>query len=478
MSIILAILIFGLLIFIHELGHFLVARWCGVTIQEFAIGMGPKLLSKRSKKSGIVYSLRLLPIGGFVSMLGENGMEAVQGSSDRAEREKPAENGEKDTFFFNDDTAKERESLPASENADNASAEPAKEPVADPHAYCNQSVWKRILISVAGPLMNIILGFFLMLVMLVLQQQMGITSMGTTEIAKFYVSYTAQEEQLGFVNGDYIDTVDGKTVSSYAALFKYVSESSTGTFDVTVNRLNEAGDEILTVELKQVPLSAAFLEDSFTASLSESSGLCVGDVVTKVNSVSVHTMHELAYEVMNQGYRPLRLTVLRNGEKTVLENIIVPSYVEQGITFGDIDFVVWGENPNTLNVGTLLKHAWYRSVSTVKMVFDSLFGLASGRYGVEAISGPVGITKTISDMAQTGLINVLYLVVVITINLGVMNLLPIPALDGGHLLIYFIEVIRRKPLKQEVEGMINAIGLVLMLALAVFIAVKDVISLL
>ncbi len=477
MSIILAILIFGLLIFIHELGHFLVARWCGVTIQEFAIGMGPKVISKRSKKSGIVYSLRLFPIGGFVSMLGENGMEAVQGDSGLREKGKATNDGERDTFFFNDEAEREQGVL-APADSDTPSAAPAAETASDPHAYCNQSVWKRILISVAGPLMNIILGFVLMLVMLLLQQQMGITSMGTTEIAKFYVSYTAQEEQLGFVNGDYIDTVDGKTVSSYAALLKYVSESQTGTFDVTVNRLNEAGDEILTVELRQIPLSAAFLEASFTASLSESSGLCVGDVVTKVNSVSVHTMHELAYEVMNQGYRPLRLTVLRNGEKTVLENVIVPSYVEQGITFGDIDFVVWGENPNEINPGTLLKHAWYRSVSTVKMVFDSLFGLASGRYGVEAISGPVGITKTISDMAQTGWINVLYLVVVITINLGVMNLLPIPALDGGHLLIYFIEVIRRKPLKQEVEGIINAVGLVLMLALAVFVAIKDVISLL
>lgn len=475
MSIILAILIFGLLIFIHELGHFLVARWCGVLIQEFAIGMGPKILSKRSKKSGIVYSLRLFPIGGFVSMLGENGMEAVQGDSGLHE-DKQTENGGKDTFFLNDSSA-DAEKEDQAEDYKNAAEAPIDTELAA-RAFCNQSVWKRILISVAGPLMNIILGFVLMLVMLLIQQQSGVNAMGTTEIAKFHISYTAQEEQLGFLPGDYIDSVDGKMVSSYASLVKYVSESQTGIFDVTVNRLNEDGSEILDVELKQIPLSVTLLESSFTASLSESSGLCVGDVVTKVNSTPVHTMHELAYEVMNQGYRPLTLTVMRNGEKTVLENIIVPSYVEQGITFGDIDFVVWAENPDGMNIGTLLKHSWYRSLSTVKMVFDSLFGLASGRFGVEAISGPVGITKTISDMAQTGFINVLYLVVVISINLGVMNLLPIPALDGGHLLIYFIEVIRRKPLKQEVEGIINVIGLVVMLALAVFIAIKDVISLL
>ncbi|MBQ9132500.1 MAG: site-2 protease family protein, partial [Clostridia bacterium] len=145
------------------------------------------------------------------------------------------------------------------------------------------------------------------------------------------------------------------------------------------------------------------------------------------------------------------------------------------ITFGDLYFKVWREAE--YNVGTVLKHTWFRSVSTVKMVFDSLSGLFSGRYGVEAVSGPVGITKTISDAARTGILNVLYLIIVISINLGVMNLLPFPALDGGHLLIYLIEVIRRKPMKRELEGIINFIGLLILLSLAVLIAIKDVIAL-
>jgi len=103
--------------------------------------------------------------------------------------------------------------------------------------------------------------------------------------------------------------------------------------------------------------------------------------------------------------------------------------------------------------------------------------LFSGRFGVETVSGPVGITKTISSAAQVGLSNVLYLVTVISINLGVMNLLPIPALDGGHLLLYLIEAIRRKPVKREVEGIINFVGLALMLSLMVLISIKDIISL-
>jgi regulator of sigma E protease len=124
-----------------------------------------------------------------------------------------------------------------------------------------------------------------------------------------------------------------------------------------------------------------------------------------------------------------------------------------------------------------MKHTFWRSYSTVKMVFDTLGGLFSGRYGMQAVSGPIGITQMIGEVAKTGWLNVVNMIVMISVNLGIMNLLPIPALDGGHLLLYAVEVVRRKPLKPEVEGIINFVGLVLMLGLAVLIAIKDVIAL-
>ena len=121
--------------------------------------------------------------------------------------------------------------------------------------------------------------------------------------------------------------------------------------------------------------------------------------------------------------------------------------------------------------------AFWRSCSAVKMVFDSISGLLTGRYGIEAVSGPIGITEVITDAAKSSGLDVLNLLIVISINLGVMNLLPLPALDGGHILLYIIEAIRRKPLKPEIEGVINFIGLILLLGLAVIIAIKDVIAL-
>lgn len=465
--ILLALVIFGLLIFIHELGHFIAARLCGVEILEFAIGMGPKVVSWRSKKSGTRYSLRLFPIGGFVSMLGENGMEAVQGDS---------EGKDEDT----DSLAPLPDETETNENTD-ATEEAVLDPERAKHAYCNQNVWKRILISLAGPLMNVVLGFVLMLVMVLAS---GPSSLGSNQIAGFYVTYSAQEPYAGFQSGDYIASLDGVSIHSFSQMKEAVALKEGGHFTVSVLRLNEDGTDILEVLLENVTLTSEMLDTQFTSSLSEQSGLQIYDEVVKVNNTSIHTYNELAYEIMNQGYKPLRLTVIRNGEKVVLDNVIVPSYVDSGITFGDLDFKVWSDAARDEETGepkfdvvTVLKHTWFRSVSTVKMVFDSLSGLFSGRYGVEAVSGPVGITKTISDAAKTGWLNVVYLVTVISINLGVMNLLPFPALDGGHLLLYIIEIFRRKPLKPEVESIINFVGLILLLGLAVIIAIKDIIAL-
>ncbi len=213
----------------------------------------------------------------------------------------------------------------------------------------------------------------------------------------------------------------------------------------------------------------------FTGSLSENCGLQINDEVIKVNSTRVHTYDELNYEIANQGYKPMTFTVLRNGEKIVLKDVIVPSYMSEGAVLGNMDFLIYREAE--FGFFTVIKHTWFRSVSTVKMVYDSLFGLFSGRFGVEAVSGPVGITKVVGQAAAYGFVPLLNLVVIISINLGVMNLLPIPALDGGHIFIYLIEVVRRKPMKRELEGIINFVGLVLMLALAVLVAIKDIIAL-
>ncbi len=341
MFILLAILIFGILILIHEGGHFLVARHFGVTVNEFSIGMGPKLLSHRSKKSGITYSLRLLPFGGYVAMEGE-------------------------------DTESE-----------------------DKNAFGNKPVLQRIAVTAAGALVNIIAGILVMTVIVISSDEL------------------------------------------YANKISYFAEIENGT-------------------------------------TSEDMGLAVGDRIIRIGSVRVFTANDVQYEIMRQGIKPLDITVMRDGERITFEDISFPTVTEQGATFGMRDFAFSVEEKNFANTA---KHAFARSYSSIKMVYDSLADLIKGRYGVESVSGPVGVTEALGEAAKEGGADFIYLAAFISINLGVMNLLPLPALDGGRLLFQIIELIRRKPVSKRIEGYVHGAGLLVLLSLIFVITVKDVIHL-
>ncbi len=335
---ILTIFIFGILVLVHEGGHFLVARANGIAVEEFAVGMGPKILSRVSKKSGIRYSLRLLPIGGFVSMAGEE------------------------------------------EESDN------------PNAFCNKSVWRRILTILAGPLTNILIGVLCMVILV---------------------------------------CASGRLASTTVAEFADESKSS------------------------------AWLKE--------------GDKIVSVGGVPVHTGNELVYEIMNSGYEPVDVVVMRDGKKVTLESVEFPTFSEAGATFGDVDFKPYAE---AKNFGNIVKHAFFRSLSTIKMIWDSIIDMIRGRYGIEAVSGPIGITETVGTTVKNGgFMNLLYLFVVLAMNLGVVNLLPIPALDGGRLLFLIIEGIAGRPINRKVEGYINGAGLIILFTLMILISCKDIFTL-
>lgn len=331
------VLFFGVLIFVHEFGHFITARMCKIGVKEFAVGMGPRLIKWRSKKYDTQYALRLLPIGGFVSMVGED-------------EESDAEN-----------------------------------------AFCNKRIPQRMLVVIAGALMNLLLGFLLMTILVFSQGPLA-----SNRIAKFE-------------------------------------------------------DNALSAEK-----------------------LCVGDEIVKIGNTGIHTGDELVYEIMNQGYEPVDITVKRNGEKIKIEDVSFGTFTESGAVFGDYDFQVYQEQRN---FGTIMKFSFYKSVSTVKMVYDSIIGLFSGRYGIEAVSGPVGAVEIVGTAAKLGVHSLLYMVAVFSINLGVFNMIPFPALDGGRFLFLVIEGIRRKPVNRNVEAYINFVGIMILFAFMIFITCKDVLKL-
>ena len=336
----LTLLLLSVLVFLHEGGHFLIARLNKITVNEFAIGMGPKILTKVSKKSGIRYSIRALPIGGFVSMAGE----------------------------------------------DEASD--------DVNAFCNKNVWRRITTVLAGPLTNLIVGFIGMFVLVAL----------------------------------------------------------------TVPATN---------------IVAAFLDDA----TSDDYGLQIDDKIVAVNGVNTHTGNEVVYEITYQGYEPLDLTVIRDGEKILLEDVVFPTIEESGVIMGSFDMQFYGIGETDRSLGTIISHTFWRTWSTAKMVWDSLADLIRGRFGLDAVSGPIGMTELVGDALASGWESVLYLWVLLSVNLGVMNLLPLPALDGGRLMFLWWEALTRKPINKTIEAYINAAGLLILMAFMLLITFKDIFKL-
>ena len=200
----------------------------------------------------------------------------------------------------------------------------------------------------------------------------------------------------------------------------------------------------------------------------------VGDRVVTVNGFPVFSGYDLIYEITNSAYEPVDMIVVRNDNFVFLKDVQFPTTQEGNVTFGSYDFKVYGKSPNIINLGL---YSINRATSTVKMVYDSIFDLLTGRYGAEAVSGPVGTTEVIGQAAQAGGATLLYLVAVITINLGVFNLLPVPALDGGRLLFLLIELFRGKPINRDLEGYVHFIGIIVLFAFMALISVKDIIGL-
>ncbi len=342
LTVIVALLVFGFLIFIHEFGHYIFARIFKVKIEEFSIGMGPSLLWWDSKKTGIRYKLAMFPIGGYVAMAGEDGESS------------------------------------------------------DPNSFDKKPSWQRFVITLAGAAVNITFGFLAMIILT------SIINIGNTEVVKF-----ADKNETGFE----------------------ISSSETGLME---------GDVILSVEGKRVKI-----------------------------------LDELSYEIMRRGTEPLDLVVLRDGEEITLYDVSFPTMEENGQKFGTMDFLVRRQDKT---FGKIMSFSWRKSTLIVRMCAESIIDLISGRYTLAAVSGPVGISGAIGEAAANGFASLLYIVVVISINLGFMNLLPIPALDGGRLIVLLVEMISRKKLPKKLEGTINAVGLALLLLLSAVVMIKDVIQ--
>lgn len=429
MKILIAILIFSGIILIHELGHFLLAKKNGIVVTEFSLGMGPRLVS--TVRGGTRYSIKMLPIGGSCAMLGEDTEEdTLQGSFNAA------------------------------------------------------PVWGRISVVAAGPVFNFILAFLLSVIIV------GFVGYNPAEVLE--VDKGSRAEAAGLQAGDIITEYQGYHIDLGKDLYLYSYLNPLEEDDVISLTYKRDGKEYETSFLPDVNvryllgLNRESADTMEVASLIpgmplEEAGVKPGDVITGINGVEIPD--GAAYDAYIGEHplsdEPVDITYMRDGLE--YEATITPAEYRTP----DTGFAYRG-NCVEASGFDVLKYGALEVKYMIRSTIVSLKELFTGGLGMDDLSGPVGVVDAIGTTYEESKsqgtlmvwMNLLYMSVLLSANLGVMNLLPFPALDGGRLVFLLLEAIRRKPVNRQVEGMVHFAGLMFLMALMIVVMYHDIVRIL
>ncbi len=414
------LIVIGILVFVHELGHFIMAKRAGVRVEKFSLGMGPKLFG--FKKRDTEYVLSALPLGGYVKMAGEN---------------------------------------------------PHEEPTGAPDEFQSKTVWQRAKIAVAGPLTNVVLAFLIMPFVFMV----GTYSEGPAKVG--YVETGSPAERAGFKAGDVIKEINGRGISDWTKALTLIAVNPDTDVIAIVERQGE--EKTLTLrpematELKigmsglvpDIPAEIGRLKPGFPA---EQAGVMVNDKIIAVDGKTIYHWNQFSTLVRDSKGNKLSLTLERNGKR--MEKIVTPK--EDG------GRQVIGVEPVMRLV--FKKHGFFESlrlgfdktIESVDLTFITLKKLITFNLSIKTLGGPVMIAQMSGQAADAGLSAFLSLLAMISISLGILNLLPIPVLDGGLLLFLAIEAIRKKPLSRKVMEVSQSIGAGLLITLIAVVSYNDV----
>lgn len=425
MNIIVAVLILGVIIIIHELGHFLLAKKNGITVTEFSVGMGPRIAS--FVKNGTRYSLKALPFGGSCMMLGED--EAVD----------------------------------------------------DEGAFHKKSVWARFSVIFAGAFFNFILAFVLALIII---GDVGVDKPYLLDVKKGSPADLAQMKA-----GDVIKEIDGTKINfgreiDYYNYFTGLSERPvkvtylrdgkeatitmtpvyTETYLLGINYDHNGNTAVITAIAEDYPLAQA--------------GAVIGDTIVNMNGTEIKSGQDLEKYLEKNPLtkEPLTLTYSHEGVERTVQ--LTPKLSRSGYELG-WQYNLYRDKVSALEV---IKYSFYEIKLNIVNTLKSVLYLISGKVSVNEVAGPVGIVNMVGDIVnetqENGLritiLNLMNFSLMISANLGVMNLLPIPALDGGRLVFLLIEAIRRKPVPKEKEAVVHLVGMAVLMAFMIFVMFNDV----
>ncbi|MYN28394.1 RIP metalloprotease RseP [Duganella levis] len=437
----------GSLVVLHELGHYLVARWCGVKVLRFSVGMGPVVWSRRFGKDQTEWAISALPLGGYVKML-----DAREG---------------------------ELTGLPESDLK---------------REFTRQNVWKRIAIVAAGPIANFLVAIAL---------YAGLFMHGVEEpTSKISVKAESQAWQAGLRSGDSVVSINEQPVHVWSELRWQLVQAAIDKQSVRV-ALERAGQGHVNLTLAASALQGLNLEGDVPGQLgldvarplpvvlrvlpggpAERAGLQAGDLLTAVDGVAVDNSPAFIEKISAAAGKPVLLAMQRHGQPLTVS--VVPAAVEaktaQGtVTVGKINAEI-ANRPDMIKVPSSPPAAVAKAVArvweTCTMTLKMIGKMVTGEVSLKNVTGPITIADYAGQTAQMGMEYYLSFVAFISISLGVMNLLPIPVLDGGHLLYYSLEVLTGRSVPERVGDIAQRLGMGLLLSLMLLAVFNDVARLL
>jgi regulator of sigma E protease len=420
-------IVLGVLVLLHEWGHFIVAKWCGVRVDVFSIGFGPRLWGM--KRGDTDYRISALPLGGYVRMAGDNPVEERTGAA---------------------------------------------------YEFLSRPRWQRCLIAIAGPIMNILLTFVVFMGVFWL---VGIPTPDYFRHPAEVIAVAHDAPATGVQGGDRIVQVNGVRTPTWRDVFAQAEDVKPGdSLSVAVQRGGAEKTLSLPVtpqasadDLFGFPAMKAVLDEVLPGTPADKAGLRPGDVIASIDGQPVVTWPQFVDAVHNSDGREIHFDVLRDGTE-------MPLAVTPARTMDPDGKMVWqvGVLPGTQdyyereNFFSSAKNSAESTVNGVRQIGNVLGGLASGKVSVRDLQGVIGIARESGRAAKRGPVDLLFLAAVISLNLGLLNLLPIPILDGGHVLMLAIEGAMRRDLSIAFKERFVQVGLVFLMVLFAFVMYSDI----
>ncbi len=452
-----SIVTLGLVVIVHELGHFLFCKMFGIYVKTFSIGMGPKIL--RWRRGETEYVLSAVPFGGYVKMAGEGMMEEIQDTGTWEERKYPLGTAE-----GNLEAASLDEDIP-------------------PHRlFSERPAWQRLLVFIAGPLFNLVLAWII---------YSGLLAFEGRRIEPFTriggVDEGSPAALAGFAVGDSVVAVGGQAVDTWdAVLTGILPEALRGAESsppVTVTVLREGAR----VDLELVPVvdeesrrwRLGFEPWNTTVGRvqkggpADRMGLDEGDVIVAVDGAPVTSFSAIAGIINDSPGREVAVQWRRGGE--IMSGAVTPELreIEPGVSVGRIFFEPYFMYKR-LGPVEAVSVGWRQTAATIRVMVTVLGQLVRGQHGLDAVGGPLRIGQAAGEMLRWGVAHLMNFIAFFSINLFLLNMLPVPVLDGGHVLFLLVEVLRGgRPVPERLQAIATQVGLIMLLLFMVFVVVLD-----